>query len=98
VTSFFAKMPLQTSLWRDIIDLQIVIRFHTEAHMELEWITPLQASEKWGITERQVQSMCSHGKIRGVVRLSKVWLIPKDAQRPIDGRTKVAKELKQEGI
>jgi len=59
--------------------------------MELNWITPLQASEKWGITERQVQSMCSQGKIPGVVRLSKVWLIPKDAPRPLDGRTKTAK-------
>ena len=56
--------------------------------MELEWITPLQASEKWGITERQVQAMCKNGKIIGVVRVSKVWLIPKDAPRPIDGRRK----------
>ena len=63
--------------------------------MELEWITPLQASEKWGITERQVQSMCQQGKISGVIRLSKVWLIPKDAPRPIDRRTKAAKASKQ---
>jgi len=64
--------------------------------MELEWITPLQASENWGITEWQVQSLCSQGKIPGVVRLSKVWLIPRDAQRPIDGRTKSAR-LELEG-
>ena len=63
--------------------------------MELEWITPLQVSEKWGITERQVQSMCQQGKIPGVIRLSKVWLIPKDARRPVDGRTKAAKASKQ---
>ena len=60
--------------------------------MELEWITPLQASEKWDITERQVQAMCKSGKITGAIRLSKLWLIPKDAMRPIDGRTKVAKQ------
>ena len=59
--------------------------------MELEWITPLQASEKWGITERQVQAMCKSGKIDGALRVSKVWLIPKDVQRPVDGRTKAAK-------
>ena len=62
--------------------------------MELDWITPLQASEKWGITERQVQSLCSQGKISGAIRLSKLWLIPKDAPRPLDGRTKGAKERK----
>ena len=62
--------------------------------MELDRITPLQASEKWGLTERHVQSMCKDGKIDGAVRVSKVWLIPKDAQRPVDGRTKAAKESK----
>jgi len=45
--------------------------------MELEWITPLQASEKWGITERQVQAMCKNGKITSALRVSNVWLIPK---------------------
>ena len=62
--------------------------------MELDWITPLQASEKWGITERQVQSLCAQAKIPGAVRLSKVWLIPKDVPRPLDGRTKEAKALR----
>jgi hypothetical protein len=60
--------------------------------MELEWITPLQASEKWDVTERQVQAMCKSGKITGAIRLSKLWLIPKDSPRPIDGRTKIAKQ------
>lgn len=62
--------------------------------MELDWITPLQASEKWGVTERHVQALCKTGKISGAMRVSKVWLIPKDAPRPIDGRTKLAKETK----
>jgi hypothetical protein len=66
--------------------------------MELDWITPLQASEKWGITERQVQSLCSQGKISGAIRLSKLWLIPKDAIKPIDGRTVEGKELKNKGV
>ena len=59
--------------------------------MELDWITPLQASEKWGITERQVQSLCLQGKISGAMRVSKIWLIPKDVPKPLDGRTKEAK-------
>jgi len=64
--------------------------------MELEWITPRQASERWGITERQVQALCSNGKIEGVVRLGHAWLIPKDAQKPLDGRTKASKKMKRE--
>ena len=65
--------------------------------MELDWITPLQASEQWGITERQVQSLCLQGKIPGALRLSKLWLIPKDAPKPIDGRTIEGKNLKNKG-
>jgi len=61
--------------------------------MELDWITPLQASKNWGITERRVQSLCSKGKIPGAVKLSKVWLIPKNVFRPIDGRNKGSKKL-----
>ena len=53
-----------------------------------------QAAELWGITDRQIQSLCSQGKIKDAIKLGRAWLIPKDAQKPIDGRTKVAKQEK----
>jgi len=62
--------------------------------MEMEWITPQQAADKWGITARQVQSLCSQGQVNGATRLGRVWLIPKGAEKPLDGRTKVAKQRK----
>ena len=62
--------------------------------MDLDWISPLQASEAWGITERQVQSLCKNGKIEGVVKWGRSWLIPKDAPRPLDGRKKAVKQQK----
>ena len=64
--------------------------------MEFEWLTPAQVAEKWGINARQVQLLCSQGKIEGVRRLNRSWLIPPDAKRPLDGRTLVAKQLKNE--
>jgi len=64
--------------------------------MELDWLTSRQMDEVWGMTERQVQSLCSKGKIDGVVRVGRSWLIKKRTQKPIDGRTKVAKEQKQQ--
>ena len=54
--------------------------------MELDWITPQQAAEKWGIKDRRVQAMWANGDIEGVIKLGRVWLIPKDALRPKDGR------------
>ena len=59
--------------------------------MELNIMTSQQAAERWGITDRQVQSLCSQGKIEGATKLGRAWLIPKDTPKPIDGRTKAAK-------
>jgi len=62
--------------------------------MDFDWITPREAAEKWGITERRVQVLCANGKVKGVVRLKGGWLMPKDAPKPTDGRTKAAREVK----
>ena len=62
--------------------------------MDLEWITPEEAGIKWGIKARQVQALCADGKIKGAVRVSRVWLIPKDAVKPPDGRTKAVRKKK----
>jgi hypothetical protein len=56
--------------------------------MELEWISPQQAADKWGVSARRVQALCINGQIDGVERLGRVWLIPKDAPKPTDGRAK----------
>ncbi|GHU87244.1 transposase [Clostridia bacterium] len=61
----------------------------------MDYITPKQAAEKWGITLRQVQTLCADGKIIGVERLGeRTWVIPKDAPKPLDGRTKAVKQAK----
>ena len=60
--------------------------------MELDWITSKQAAEKWGISERRVQYLCANSQIDGVVKLGLGWLIPKDTPKPINGRTKAARE------
>lgn len=54
----------------------------------MEYITVREAAEKWGVTERWVQKLCMENKIKGAVRFSRVWMIPKNALRPTDGRKK----------
>jgi len=61
--------------------------------MDLEWITPEEAGKKWGIKVRRVQELCSKGKVAGATRFGRVWMIPHNALKPIDGRTKVAKTI-----
>ena len=51
-------------------------------------MTVQEAAKLWEISERRIQKLCEENRIDGVVRLSRVWLIPKDAQKPADGRLK----------
>ena len=62
----------------------------------MEYMSASQAAEKWGISERRVQILCSENRIPGVSKLGYMWLIPKNAEKPIDGRTKRGKEQKNE--
>jgi hypothetical protein len=54
----------------------------------MEYISCAEAAAKWGISERRVQKLCEAGRILGTVKFSRIWLIPKDAEKPIDGRKK----------
>lgn len=54
----------------------------------MEYMSAPEAAVKWGISERRVQKLCEENRIPGVSKLGYMWLIPKDEQKPIDGRTK----------
>ena len=43
-------------------------------------------AEKWGLSLRRVQIMCSSGEIQGAVKFGWSWAIPEDTDRPSDGR------------
>lgn len=53
----------------------------------MDYITAKQAAEKWKISERRVQVLCNQGKVEGAVKLGWAWAIPKEAKKPIDGRS-----------
>ena len=46
------------------------------------------AAEKFNISKRRVQTLCEQGRIEGANRMSGVWLIPTNAQKPNDARHK----------
>ena len=57
----------------------------------MDYISAKEAAGKWGITQRRVEVLCLNGQVHGVERIGSMWLIPKNAEKPIDGRTKAAK-------
>ena len=65
--------------------------------LKSELMTAKEASELWGITPRRVQILCDKGKVQGAFRMGRTWIIPKGTPKPIDGRTKQAKEQAKDG-
>lgn len=55
----------------------------------LDYISVPEAAKKWGISERRVQKLCEESRIPGVIKFSRLWLIPHNAQKPFDGRRKL---------
>ena len=62
----------------------------------MDYMTLKEASEKWGVTPRQINYLCASGRIPGAVKMATIWLIHKNAEKPIDGRTKQGKEQRHE--
>ncbi|WP_251614341.1 Fic family protein [Senimuribacter intestinalis] len=57
------------------------------------YMTVKQAAEKWGISDRRVRILCAEGKILGVTREGRSWMIPAEAKKPEDGRFKATESL-----
>ncbi len=52
----------------------------------MEYIKVSKAAEKWGISARRVRVLCAEGKIDGVIRRGKLYMIHENATKPMDGR------------
>ena len=47
-----------------------------------------EVAARWQISPRAVQILCKEGKIDGAQRFGRAWMIPENAARPIDRRTR----------
>ena len=52
----------------------------------MDYIKVSKAAENWGISPRRVRILCAEGKIPGVIRKGKLYMIPENAIKPADGR------------
>ena len=55
-----------------------------------DYITVQEAAGKWGITSRQVQILCKANRIVGAARMSRIWIIPENAEKPTNDKRKAA--------
>lgn len=59
---------------------------------DMDYLTTLELSEKWGISARRIALLCEQERIEGVIKKGKTWLIPETAEKPADKRKNVKKE------
>jgi len=62
----------------------------------MQYMTVKQASERWGISDRRVRLLCAEGRIEGIVKKGRSYLIPEDTLKPIDGRSLRGKEIPEQ--
>ena len=53
----------------------------------LSYISAKEAAEKWNISQRRVAILCSEKRIYGAMMVGNMWIIPSNAEKPIDKRT-----------
>ncbi|MGM9643925.1 MAG: galactokinase family protein [Eubacteriales bacterium] len=54
----------------------------------MQYIDVKTAALNWNVRERRVTALCRGGRIAGAKKNGKNWLIPGEAEMPLDGRTK----------
>ena len=61
----------------------------------MEYMTALEASEKWNISVRRIQILCKEGRIPDAKMFGHNWAIPVDAEKPNDERIKSGQYVKK---
>ena len=59
----------------------------------MSYMSVKEAAAKFRLSERRVQKLCEQNRIDGAERISGVWIIPSDAEKPTDDRTSDLPEM-----
>ncbi len=60
----------------------------------MDYMTIKEASEKWNLSARRIQTMCGNEQVPGAIKFGREWAIPKECIKPSDGRIKSGKYIK----
>lgn len=61
-------------------------------------MTANEAAEKWNISHRRVLTLCKENRITDVAMLGNMWIIPINAQKPEDARSREYAESKEKVV
>ena len=50
----------------------------------MEYLSISQVAEKWRLSARRINVLCSEGRILGATKIGSYWAIPEDAEKPAD--------------
>ena len=53
----------------------------------MEFMSAREAADKWGISQRRVATLCSESRIAEATMVGNMWIIPGNAQKPVDARS-----------
>lgn len=56
------------------------------------YMTVQEAAEKWGVPPRQVQILCKENRVAGAARISRIWIIPDNAEKPTNDKRGQSRE------
>jgi len=60
----------------------------------MEYLSIHDMSKNWNIKERKLTALCRDNRIAGAKKFGKEWMIPSDAIKPLDKRTKEFEDYK----
>lgn len=54
----------------------------------IQYMSAREAAKKWNISQRRVSILCTERRIPDVAMLGNMWIIPRNAEKPVDARMK----------
>ena len=52
----------------------------------MEYLSIKQIAEKWNLSARRINVLCSEERIEGAIKIGHYWAIPANAEKPKDAR------------
>lgn len=58
----------------------------------MDYLSSAEIAKKWNVSQRRVAVFCKEGELKARFLSGRMWMIPKDAETPIDPRRIMNKE------